>query len=121
MIKVRYEIAPQQTVKRFLKSSRGAGWLIYRFNGSNAKPMAPTSIESSEKERRLNEEVPLQKVTYPRLHLDRRTRTAARVAGGRSRAARGPSWGHLKVVLGAIRSFLEPFCGHLSPKIDKVS
>ena len=33
----------------------------------------------------------------------------------------GPSWGHSKVVLGAIRSFLEPFCGHLSPKIDKVS
>ena len=24
------------------------------------------------------------------------------------------------VVLGTIRSFLEPFCGHLSPKIDKV-
>ena len=24
-------------------------------------------------------------------------------------------------VLGAIASFLEPFCGHLSPKIDKVS
>ena len=33
----------------------------------------------------------------------------------------GPSWGYSKVVLGAIRSFLEPFCGHLSPKIDKVS
>ena len=25
------------------------------------------------------------------------------------------------VVLGTIRSFLEPFCGHLSPKIDKFS
>ena len=25
------------------------------------------------------------------------------------------------VVLGTIRSFLEPFCGHLSPKIDKAS
>ena len=33
----------------------------------------------------------------------------------------GPSWGHFKVVLGAIRLFLEPFCRHLSPKIDKVS
>ena len=33
----------------------------------------------------------------------------------------GPSWGHSKVVLGAIRSFVEPFCGRLSPKIDKVS
>ena len=28
---------------------------------------------------------------------------------------------HPRVVLGAIGSFLEPFCGHLSPKIDKVS
>ena len=34
---------------------------------------------------------------------------------------RGPSWGHSRFVLGAIGSFLEPFCGHLSPKIDKVS
>ena len=25
------------------------------------------------------------------------------------------------LVLGALCSFLEPFCGHLSPKIDKVS
>ena len=34
---------------------------------------------------------------------------------------RGPSWGHPMVVLGTIRSFLEPFCGHLSPNVDKVS
>ena len=34
---------------------------------------------------------------------------------------RGPSWGHHSVVLGAIMSFLEPFCGYLSPKIEKVS
>ena len=34
---------------------------------------------------------------------------------------RGPSWGHPRVVLGTIGSFLEPFCGHFSPKIDKVS
>ena len=33
----------------------------------------------------------------------------------------GPSWGHSKVVIGAIRSFLGPVGGHLSPKIDKVS
>ena len=33
----------------------------------------------------------------------------------------GPSWGHSKVVLGAIRLFLEPLCGHFSPKNDKVS
>ena len=34
---------------------------------------------------------------------------------------RGPSWGHPRVVLGTIGAFLEPFCGHLSPKNDKVS
>jgi hypothetical protein len=32
----------------------------------------------------------------------------------------GPSWGHSKVVLGAIRSFLEPFCEHLSPNVIKI-
>ena len=36
-------------------------------------------------------------------------------------ATRGPSWGHLNVVLGAILSFFEPFYRHLSPEIDKVS
>ena len=30
-------------------------------------------------------------------------------------------WGYPKLVLGAVCSFLEPFCGRLSPKIDKVS
>ena len=29
-------------------------------------------------------------------------------------------WGYPVFVLGAISSFLEPFRGHLSPKIDKV-
>ena len=33
----------------------------------------------------------------------------------------GPSWGYPMLVLGAVCSFLEPFCGHLSPKNDKVS
>jgi len=33
----------------------------------------------------------------------------------------GPPWRHSRLVLGAIKWFLEPFCGHLSPKIDKVS
>ena len=33
----------------------------------------------------------------------------------------GPSWGHFRVVLGAIGSFLKAFCGHLLPKIDRVS
>ena len=36
-----------------------------------------------------------------------------------SQSTRGPSWGHPMVVLGTIRSLLEPFCGHPSPKIDK--
>ena len=36
-------------------------------------------------------------------------------------ATEGPWWGHPMLVLGALCSFLEPFCGHLSPKIDKVS
>ena len=30
-------------------------------------------------------------------------------------------WGHPVFVFGAISSLLEPFRGHLSPKIDKVS
>ena len=34
---------------------------------------------------------------------------------------RGPSWGHPRVNLETIGSFLEPFCGHISPNIDKVS
>ena len=38
-----------------------------------------------------------------------------------SSPTRGPSWGHSSVVLGTTVSFLEPFRGHLSPKIDKVS
>ena len=32
-----------------------------------------------------------------------------------------PMWGHPMPVLGALSPFLEPFCGHLSPKLDKVS
>ena len=40
-------------------------------------------------------------------------------AGG---ATRGPSWGHSRFVLGAIGSFFQPLCGHLSSKKnDKVS
>ena len=30
-------------------------------------------------------------------------------------------WGYPVFVLGAVCSFLEPFCGHLSPNIDNVS
>ena len=36
-------------------------------------------------------------------------------------STKGPMWGYPVFVLGAISSFLEPFRGHLSPKIDKVS
>ena len=36
-------------------------------------------------------------------------------------ATKGPMWGHPMLVLGALCSFLEPFYGNLSPKIDKVS
>ena len=32
----------------------------------------------------------------------------------------GPLWGHSRCGLGAVGAVLEPFCGHLSPKIDKV-
>ena len=35
-------------------------------------------------------------------------------------ATKGPMWGYPLPVLGAISPFLEPFCGHLSSKIDKV-
>ena len=38
-----------------------------------------------------------------------------------SGATRGPSWGHPRVVLGAVGSFLELFCGHLLPNVDKFS
>ena len=37
------------------------------------------------------------------------------------RATRDPSWGHPRCGLGAVGAVLEPFRGHLSPKIDKVS
>ena len=34
---------------------------------------------------------------------------------------RDPSWGHPRCGLGAVGAVLEPFCGHLSLEIDKVS
>ena len=37
------------------------------------------------------------------------------------RSTRGPAWGPPSVVLGTTVSFLQPFCGNLSPKIDTVS
>ena len=36
-------------------------------------------------------------------------------------STRDPSWGHPRCGLGAVGAVLEPFCGHLSPNIDKVS
>ena len=41
--------------------------------------------------------------------------------GWRRRSTEGRMWGHPMPVLGALSPFLEPFCGHLSPKLDKVS
>ena len=40
--------------------------------------------------------------------------------GSGTHATKDPMWGYPVFVLGAIGSFLEPFCGYLSPKIDKV-
>ena len=31
-----------------------------------------------------------------------------------------PSWGYPRPVLGAIDPYLEPFCGHLSPKVHEI-
>ena len=60
-----------------------------------------------------------------------RSHMAAGVTGGTAHEAgnpaatalavqttKGPMWGHPMPVLGALGSFLEPFCGHLSPKLD---
>ena len=41
-------------------------------------------------------------------------------ASALSRTTEGPLWGHPRCGLGAVGAVLEPFCGHLSPKIDKV-
>jgi len=35
-------------------------------------------------------------------------------------ATEGPSWGYPRPVLGAIDPYSEPFCGHLSPKVDEI-
>ena len=32
----------------------------------------------------------------------------------------GPSWGYPRGGLGALGAVLEPFCGYLSPKVDKI-
>ena len=41
--------------------------------------------------------------------------------GTLSRTTQSPMWGYPVLVLGAISSFLEPFRGRLSPKVDNVS
>ena len=33
---------------------------------------------------------------------------------------KGPMWGYPRLVLGALGSFLEPFCGNVLPKVDKL-
>ena len=35
-------------------------------------------------------------------------------------STKGPMWGYPRLVLGALGSFLEPFCGHVLPKVDKI-
>ena len=35
-------------------------------------------------------------------------------------ATKGPMWGYPRLVLGALGSFLEPFCGHVLLKVDKL-
>ena len=37
------------------------------------------------------------------------------------RSTKGPMWWYPRLVLGALGSFLEPFCGHVLPKVDKLS
>ena len=46
---------------------------------------------------------------------------SSKAAASLRRATEGPVWGYHVLVLGAISSFLEPFRGQLSPKVDKVS
>ena len=48
----------------------------------------------------------------------RRGETAAERKG--SNSIEGPSWGYPVLVLGAISSFLEPFRGSVSPKVDEI-
>ena len=35
-------------------------------------------------------------------------------------ATEDPMWGHPRPVLGALSPFLEPFRGHLMPKVDEI-
>jgi len=42
------------------------------------------------------------------------------VRGPEKGSTEDPMWGYPVFVLGAISSFLEPFYGHLSPKLDKL-
>ena len=35
-------------------------------------------------------------------------------------ATKGRMWGYPRLVLGALGSLLEPFCGHLLPKVDRL-
>ena len=41
-------------------------------------------------------------------------------SGLRRKTTKGPMWGHPMPVLGALSPFLEPFHGHLSPKVDEI-
>jgi len=41
-------------------------------------------------------------------------------AQGLPQTTEDPMWGHPMPVLGALSPFLEPFRGHLSPKVDEI-
>ena len=62
-------------------------------------------------------EVPLYRETNVRLSPNETT-TVLRAPTAWS--TEGPLWGHPRPVLGATDPYLEPFCGHLSPKVDKI-
>ena len=38
----------------------------------------------------------------------------------RPKTTKGPMWGYPRLVLGALGSFLEPFCGHVLPRVDRL-
>ena len=44
-----------------------------------------------------------------------------RTRGSGRCSTEGPSWRDPKPVLGALSPFLEPFCGYLSPRVDKIN
>jgi len=64
---------------------------------------------------------PLSLIAPPPLQLCSRSDGERSVTQIPRMTTEDPMWGHPMPVLGALSPFLEPFCGHLSPKLDKVS